>query len=87
MKKVLRHFFCMTSHLINNMRALARAHGETFDFLLENQAVLVQNCYQGFFTNPTGNFEVMYVFTDRHVHECKNQWPSCCGVTQKNSCS
>ena len=32
----------MTSHLINNMRALARAHGETFDFLLENQAVLVQ---------------------------------------------
>ena len=31
----------MTSHLINNMRALARAHRETFDFLLENQAVLV----------------------------------------------
>ena len=24
------------------MRALVRAHGETFDFLLENQAVLVK---------------------------------------------
>ena len=34
-------FFCMTSHLIKNMRALARAHGETFDFLLENLDVLV----------------------------------------------